>query len=237
MTTDPKNLPEIDAAAKKRQKLVSILSLIVMIAFFIAVMLLVGKPMLDILKNKEDFREWVQARGFVGQLAMIGMMALQVIVAIIPGEPMEIGAGYAFGAFEGTLLCLIGAAVGTSIVFAFTRTLGMKMVTAFVPKEKLDLLPVIQNAKKRNLLVFILFLIPGTPKDIITYFIGVTPMKLWVLLALTSAARIPSVLSSTLGGHKLGDQEYLAAGIVFGVTAVVSLLGVLYYRKMSKKKE
>ncbi len=163
------------------------------------------------------------------------MSCLQVVFAIIPGEPMEIGAGYAFGSIEGTLLCLAGAAVGSSIIYLFTKKFGIKLVEAFISKEKILSLSFIKNTKKLNLLIFILFFIPGTPKDIFTYFIGLTPMKLHIFLLISSIARIPSVITSTISGDALVSQNYGFAIAVFVITAVVSTAGIFIYHKISKR--
>ena len=163
-------------------------------------------------------------------------MVLQVVVAVIPGEVIEIGAGYAFGAWEGTLLVLLGAAIGSALIFLLTKKLGIKMVEAFIPREKINELRFINTEKKRNLLVFISFFIPGTPKDLLTYFLGLTSMKLPSFLLISSFARIPSVITSTIGGHALGMQDYTFAAIVFVITVVVSGLGLLLYNYLVRMK-
>ena len=111
------------------------------------------------------------------------------------------------------------------------------MVEAFVSREKIRSLGFIRDARRLNLLVFILFLIPGTPKDIITYFIGLTSMRLGVFLGLSTIARIPSVISSTRGGAALGLQNYGLAALVFVLTAAISGAGLLVYRRLSRKGE
>jgi uncharacterized membrane protein YdjX (TVP38/TMEM64 family) len=167
----------------------------------------------------------------------VGMMVLQVVVAVIPGEALEIGAGYAFGAWEGLLLCLIGAAIGSAIIFFFVKLLGVKMVEAFISREKINSLKFIKSSRRLNLLMFILFFIPGTPKDLFTYFAGLTPMKLHTFLMISTIARIPSVITSTIGGHALGTQQYVFAAVVFAITIIVSLIGILIYRRISKQEK
>ena len=107
------------------------------------------------------------------------------------------------------------------------------MVEAFVSREKIQSLIFLQNTKKLNILIFILFFIPGKPKDLFTYFIGLTPMKLRTFLILSSIARIPSVISSTIGGEALGLQNYTFAIVVFILTAAISGIGLLIYRKIT----
>lgn len=221
---------------QKRRKVVSICSLLILIAFFTVITIFVGKPMVDNLSDPEEFRRWVDARGLWGRLAFAGMMVLQVVVAMIPGEPLEIAAGYVFGNVEGLVLCLLGAAVGTAIIFAFTKIFGVKMVEAFISREKIESIRFLHNPEKRNLLVFILFFIPGTPKDVITYFIGLTSMRLSTFLLLSSIGRIPSVITSTIVGNALGTQDYTTAILVFAITGIAAAAGMWVYHIICRKR-
>ncbi len=228
--------PSADRDYLRRKRIVSIVSLAVFLAFIAVISITVGKPLVQMVSKPEQFRQWVYRQAAGGRLAFVGMMCLQVVVAVIPGEPLEIGAGYAFGAWEGMALCLAGAAVGSSLIYGFTRLLGVRMVEAFISREKMMSLRFLRDAKKRNLLVFVLFLIPGTPKDVLTYFIGLTPMRLGSFLVISTIARIPSVISSTLGGDALGLQDYTLAVLVFAVTAVLSIAGLVCYRLISRRQ-
>ena len=105
----------------------------------------------------------------------------------------------------------------------------------FMPREKIHQLRFINNEKKLKRVVFLLFFIPGTPKDILTYFVGLTNMTLSEFLSITLIARIPSVLSSTISGQMLGDENFLTAGIVYAITGVLSVLGYLLYNRIVQK--
>jgi len=219
----------------KNRRIVGIMSIVILLAFFVVVYIFVGIPLINQISEPDKFRQWVADHGIAGYLAMIGMMALQVAVVIIPGEPIEVGAGYAFGTWQGLLLCLAGAAIGSVIIFLFTKHMGMKLAELLVGREKIASLSFVKNHKKLDLLVFIIFLIPGTPKDAVTYLIGVTPMKLCRFISLSTLARIPSVLSSTLVGNALGEQRYFLSIIIYSITAVISLIGILVYRRIGKE--
>lgn len=228
--------PAGERTVRRRKKIQSVCILGIALLFAAAVTIWVGRPLLALSENPAQMRAWVEQRGFWGQAAFLGMMGLQVVLAVIPGEPFEIGAGYAFGALPGLLLCLIATAAGSAIVFGFTRLLGVRMVETFVSREKIASLRFLQSSKRLNLLIFLIFLIPGTPKDLITYCIGLTPMKLHTFLLLSTIGRIPSVISSTLGGAALGVHKFGAAGAILGATMVLSLAGILVYRRLCRKE-
>ncbi len=224
---------EGDSAYLRRRRIVSLVSFIGFLLFSIVFAATIGQKLMEFLADGKTFRVWVEQQSIWGPLTLIGIMALQVVIAIIPGEAVEIGAGYAFGAIPGMFLCLAGAAVGSVIIYGLTKSFGIRMVEAFISREKLQSLKFLQNTKKLNLLIFILFFIPGTPKDLFTYFIGLTPMKLRTFLILSSIARIPSVITSTIGGEALGMQNYTFAVLVFVATAIISGIGLLIYRKIT----
>ncbi len=234
-------IDELDKAEEKkrsrRRKIISIASLLLILVVFVVFTMTVGSRLLDLVADSSKFRHWIEAQGIWGRFTFVGIMCLQVVVAIMPGEIIEIGAGYAFGAVEGMILCLIGAAIGSAIIYAFTKRYGIRMVEAFISRDKINSMKFIRDSKRLDVLVFILFFIPGTPKDVITYFIGLTPMSLRTFLIISSIARIPSVISSTIGGNALGMKNYTFAVLVFAITAVVSLIGLLIYNRISKQKE
>lgn len=186
--------------------------------------------------SQEDFRDYIQSFGVLGWLVLLGLQVLQVFIALIPGELLESAAGFAFGPLLGTVICYAGLALGSTMIFLLVRKFGVKLVEVFVSREKINQLRFINTEKKRNSLVFLLFFIPGTPKDLFTYFVGLTDMKLSSFLIISLIARIPSVLSSTFGGHMLGEGKYLGAILLYGITAAVSIAGMLIYRKILKRK-
>ncbi len=228
---------EENAKVRKRRKITSLCSLGILLFFFAAIALWVGKPLMASIGKPEQFRIWTEQQGILGPLTLVGAMCLQVVIGIIPGEPIEIGAGYVFGPWWGLLLCLIGAAIGSILILLFTKRFGIKMVEAFVSREKINSLKFIRSHKRLNLLIFLLFFIPGSPKDMLTYLVGLTPMKITTFLFISSVARIPSIISSTLGGNALGTQDYKTAFVIFAITALVSLIGILIYRKITRKED
>ena len=218
------------------KKKIYLFAIIVALIFIAAVGYLVGKPMIEFVREPERFRAWVDSSGFVSRVIFVGMVIFQLIIALIPGEPLEMGAGYAFGAWEGTILCIIGCVIGSALVFLFVRRFGVKLVEVFFPREKIRSLRFLQDSRRLNLLTFIVFFIPGTPKDLLSYFIGLTDMKLGTWLLITAVARIPSIVTSTVTGDALGLKDYQFALIAFGVTLALSLVGILVYRRLSARR-
>ena len=130
---------------------------------------LVGVPMVRLASEPEVFRQWIQQRRLGGQLVYVGMVMLQVLAAVIPGEPLEIAGGYAFGAWEGTLLCLIGGTLGSLLVICLVRRFGVPMAELFFSREKLQSVRFLKSSSRRALLFLLIFMIPGTPKDLLCY--------------------------------------------------------------------
>ena len=196
-----------------------------------------GRPLIHFAQEPERFRQWVDQQGPLAPLLFTGMVILQVIVAVIPGEPLEIAAGYAFGAVEGTILCVLGTFLGGILVFLLVRRFGLRAVEIFFPPVKLQRLRFLHNERRLARWVFLIFFLPGTPKDVMCYFVGLTsmPLRTWALIS--AVARLPSIITSTVGGNALGMGEYTFAIIVFAATLVISGIGLLLYRAVCSARE
>lgn len=120
--------------------------------------------MLEFVSEPEKFRAFVDEKGFFGKIIFVFMVAFQVVIALVPGEPLEIGAGYAFGALEGTVLCVIGITLGSMAVFFLVRRFGIRLVEVFFSREKIQSLRFLKNSKKRNIIIFAVFFCQEHPK-------------------------------------------------------------------------
>lgn len=227
---------KFDELTPRAQKWIGAVAFILFLAFCGWVGWWIGRPMVEFVSDPEKFRAWVDGAGIWGRLAFIGMVLFQVIIALVPGEPLELGAGYAFGAIEGTALCVIGITLGSLLIFWLVRKFGVRFVEIFFSREKIDRLKFLKEEKKRDLLIFTVFFLPGTPKDLLTYFVGLTDIKLSHYLFIVSIARLPSIITSTLGGSALGEERYVLAVTVFAITLAISIAGWLIYNRLSSKK-
>lgn len=218
----------------KQQKTIAIISFSVVLTLAILTTIFVFNWLTSF--TQESFKEYILSFGALGYLVLLLLQILQVFIALIPGELLESAAGYAFGPIIGTAICYIGVAIGSAIIFFLTRKFGIKMVELFVSTDKINKLKFLQSERKRNSIIFILFFIPGTPKDLITYFVGLTDIKFTTFLIISLIARVPSVISSTFAGHLLGTGEFLNAVILYGTTGIISLIGIIIYNKILKNK-
>ncbi len=203
------------------------------------VLSIVGYLLLKQFNDTNVLREWCAEHPVWGAACMIAICMIQVVIALIPGEVVEVAAGYVFGIWWGTLLCLVGMALGSVIAILLARRFGKGLVEALYSREKMESLPILNDPKKRNAMTAILFLIPGTPKDLLTYLIGLTEMSIPLYLLITLVCRIPSVIMSTISGSALGDDRIKRAVILFVITGVISACGYFLYlwiQKRSKKK-
>ena len=229
--------PENKALTDSQKRITGIIAFSAFILFCGLVGWFIGRPMIAFVSEPEKFRIWVDSHGIWGKIAFIIMVSFQVVIALVPGEPLEIGAGYAFGAIEGTFLCVAGITLGSMAVFYLVRKFGVKLVEVFFAVEKINSLKFLKAGKKRDLIVFLIFFLPGTPKDLITYFTGLTDIKAANFLLLASFARLPSVVTSTIGGSALGEQNYKSAIVVFVITLVISVFGWFIYSMLQKRKD
>ena len=212
-----------------------ITSVTVLIALMILGTVTLGPRLVETAKDPEQFREFIGDNGPKSVLIFIGIQFLQVVFAFIPGEFVEIGAGYAFGGIIGTVLCLIGSALATLLIFGLTRLLGKKFTSIMIVRRDLKRLKFLNDDKKLVVLMALLYFIPGTPKDLITYFAGITKIKFGIFMIISTFCRIPSVVTSTFAGSTFGDKKYISTIIIFGVTAILGIGGYFLYNFLSRK--
>lgn len=212
---------------EKRRKAYAIISIVIIVVVTLLLAWLIGPPLVRALRNKEDFTAWINQQGFFKYFIMCGLMILQIIIAVIPGGPIEIAAGYAFGPVVGTLICVIGSLLGSTLVFFLARRYGMKLVRIFVSEEQLKANRLLKSKRSMHLALFIVFLVPGTPKDILTYLGGLTPIKMSAFLIITTIARFPAIVMATMGGYNFGTKNYRAVALIVGASLVLG--GILTY--------
>ena len=174
----------------------------------------------------------IQDAGAMGVLILLGLQFLQIVVAFIPGEVTQVAAGMIYGPWFGALVILVGCVVSSSVVYMLVHKLGAPFVHAMVKDEHLHKFKEFERSGKLNIVVFILFLIPGMPKDVFTYLVPLTDMRLRTFLFLTTIGRIPGVLVTTFAAAGLADGNYTTSIIIFVIAGAIALAGVLGSNKI-----
>ncbi len=188
----------------------------------------------------EGLTELAGKHPYIAALVLIVINIIQVIIAFIPGEIVEQACGLALGPYMGTVICLFSTMVGSCLVLLLVRKYGRNLVYAIYSKEKIDSISFLHDPKKRNMLTFTLFFIPGTPKDALTYAIGLTDMSIPQYIALTTVARLPSIIMSTVSGNWInqmlsGHGKLFEIVILNAASLVLCGVGYLIYMLISKK--
>lgn len=226
--------------SNKEQKIISLISIAVFIIISILIVVFIGVPIIKTARDPEEFRILVDSLGVWGKLIYVFLCFIQVLVAIIPGGPIEVAGGYAFGRMDATILSTIGLGLGSISVFFLSRKLGVKILEVFFKKEKIEELGFLKTNKKRDLIMLLLFLFPGTPKDLLCYYCGLTDMPFWYFFIISTFCRIPAAWFSSAGGSALVEQSYITAVIITACIVLFTLAGIFTYRKIvgkNRKKE
>jgi len=171
---------------------------------------------------KHTLREW----GILAPVIFIGMQALQVIIAPIPGEVTGILGGYLFGEWVGLVYSTIGLTVGSLAAFTVGRWLGAHYVQRLVSPEIWRKLGFIVEAEGA-ILCFVIFLIPGLPKDMACYLFGLSPMPFWVFAVVSTLGRIPGTWILSAEGAHTAAGDYIE--VIFLTALLVAVALPLYY--------
>ncbi len=211
----------------------AVLVCLIFLGVFLYCYIRYGESIAEIFSNSESLKVFLsQFKGY-DKWVFVAIRAFQTVIKIIPAEPLEIGSGYLYGTWSGMLLCLAGSMIGSFVIIALSRVFGRRLVNVFIPLEKIDSLKFLQNKKRVYQTLFFIYLIPGTPKDILTYAASITNINMKKFLLVTGIARIPSIITSTWCGEQLINQNYALAAIIFVVTAILSIICSAVYNKIS----
>ncbi len=179
-------------------------------------------------EGQAAFQAWVSKFGWGGIFILFLIQILQIVIAFIPGGPLEIIAGMVYGGIGGLLICLAGSVVASTVIFLVVRVFGMPLLYKLFGREKIDSFGFLKDNKRIETVTFILFLIPGFPKDLLTYLAGVSEIKMSRFLVIANVARTPAILTSTMMGASLGDGNWVTTILLFVLTGVFGIIGIRY---------
>jgi len=180
-------------------------------------------------RDKYFLRDTVAAWGWAAPLVFMAIQALQVIISPIPGEITGPVGGALFGVLWGVIYSTIGLTFGTLVCFALGRLWGEPLIRPWLSEHHWERMSFIIEAEGA-IICFILYLIPGFPKDIISYLFGMSPMPFWVFALVSTVGRIPGTWISSYFGANVGEQQYIYAIAFIAITAALCL-PLYYYRE------
>lgn len=220
-----------------KNKIINIVILVLIIAFlcYLTVQLFPIFKDLSTETGRLEFKDKIEGLGTKGVFMIIGLMVTQVFLPILPGEPVEVLSGMCFGSIGGLIVVILGALISTFIIIVAVRKLGKKFIYTFVAKEKIDKLEnnkIFKNPKKIDFIIFLLFFIPGTPKDLFVYIGALLPINPWKFVFISSFARFPSIISSTIAGANLVSGNW---GMIIGVYAITFAISAILIYVFGKK--
>lgn len=227
----------------KNKKVIRIIKLIVLIVV-IAILVTSTIYMLPIMKKintpegQMQFKEKIASSKLTGIMMLFGLEIAQVILAILPGEPIEILAGICFGAFWGTIFLMISIFIITCVIYFFVKKYGKSFIYEFFPKEKVTKIEsskLWKNKKTIEIVMIILFLLPGTPKDLLVYIGGILPIKSSRFIIIATLLRFPSIISSTILGDQLLEKNWEIGILAYVITFLITIIIVLIINKLNKK--
>ncbi len=226
---------------KNKIKIFKIILTLLVITLFVGITIYLFPVMknLSTTDGQVAFKEKVDSSGIWGLLSLFGLQVAQIFLIIVPGEPIEILAGMCYGGIWGTVFIMISAGIISTSIFLLVRKFGRKFVYDFCDKEKVKKIEnnkLFQNPRKIEMIMLILFLIPGTPKDLLVYVAGLLPIKPIRFILISTFARFPSVITSTLAGQNLAIGDWKMSIILYvGILIIVAII-VFIINKLDKDK-
>lgn len=174
----------------------------------------------------------IRDKGAFGVLILLALQFIQVVVAFIPGEVTQMAAGMLYGPLWGSLLILFGCAISSAFVYTIVHKLGAPFVKDLVPEKQLQKFQEFEKTGRLSIIVFILFLIPGLPKDTFTYLVPLTDMKIKPFVLITTIARSPGVILSAYAASGLVEGNIWTSVIIFAVLLVLAVIALIFSNRI-----
>jgi uncharacterized membrane protein YdjX (TVP38/TMEM64 family) len=205
-----------------------LLALLAIFIWLVAVDAPIIRFTVRLYQDKKFLKDTVRSWGWMAPLVFMAIQALQVIISPIPGEITGPVGGALFGTWLGLFYSTIGLTVGTLFCFWVGRKWGEPLVRPWLSEHHWNQMNFILEAEGA-IICFILYLIPGFPKDIISYLFGISPMPFWLFAVVSTVARIPGTWVSSYFGAHVAEQQYIYA-IAFMAIVIALCLPLYYYR-------
>ena len=224
-----------------KKKILKLLILLLTISLFIAIIIYLI-PLMKQISTPEgqlQFKQEIENLGIKGVIVLFLLQLAQIALVVLPGEPLEILAGMCYGTIGGTIFIFFSVFVTTSMIYALVKKYGKKYIYESFSKEKVDKIEnskAFKNSKTVEYILIVLFLIPGTPKDLLTYIGALLPISFKKFILIATFARFPSVISSTIAGDNIVQANWQLVVAIYAITFILTGLIVFLTNKFDKKK-
>lgn len=224
-----------------KAKMLKLVALILVISILVIATIYMAPIIKEIntVEGQTQFKEKITNSGVTGVLMLFGLELAQVVLAILPGEPIELLAGICFGPIWGTIFLMISIFIITCIIYFLVKKYGRNFIYEFFPKEKVHKLEnskLFKDEKKIEIVMIILFLLPGTPKDLLIYIGALLPIKTSRFLLISTLLRFPSVISSTIAGNSLIGGKWKISILAYVITFIITIIIIFIINKLDKNK-
>lgn len=210
--------------------------LVVAVAIAFSILLIKFMPkLLLITVSLEEFKKYILSMGHLGILMLVFFQVLQTVIAPIPGEVIQIAGGYLYGIPLGTLYNLFGLVIGSGIAFYFTRLLGREYIEGLIKKKRLKWISDVMESKKFEIIMFIIFIVPGLPKDFMIYVAGLTAMRPGRFFMILVMSRLPWIMASASIGANMNAGNYVLTILVSVIVVTGFVVGMVYKDRIIKK--
>ncbi len=204
-----------------------------LICFLGGIFILYKSGAFQFFMDRERLQGFLHSLGPLSFIGFILLQALQVIAAPVPGEVTGLLGGFLYGPFLGLVLSTLGLTLGSWIAFFLAKTFGRPFVDKFVSKATLDKYDYLLH-HKGAFLVFLLFLIPGFPKDILCYILGLGHLSTKEFLAISTVGRFFGTVLLTFGGSFLRQHQYYRFSVLLGIAIVLVFLVMVYKERLER---
>ena len=198
----------MENSSSAKNRFIVIIFLCIFLFILVLFIIFFHQEIWKIFESVDTIRDWVNSWGILAPLVFVFLQIIQVVIFIIPGEIPQIAGGYLFGFFWGIVLSTVGIAIGSAINFYLARILGLPFVEALMPRKSLEKIRTLISGTRSSLIYFIIFLIPGIPKDVIAYVAGLSNIKFWVFIAISSSGRLLGLIISVIIGVAIAEKNW-----------------------------
>ncbi len=219
------------------KKIVSIIFIVLLIGLLIYLVPLFKELLTE--AGRENFKQSIDDLGIFGIFLLFALQFAQIFLVVIPGEPIEILAGMCYGVVWGTLFVMISSLLISCFIFFLVRRFGREFVYNFYKKDKVKKIlnsKLFKDTKRIEFIILLLFLIPGTPKDLFVYLAALLPIRPYRFIIISTFARFPSIITSTLAGANIVEGNFHTALILYGVIFALVIIIILIVNRYDKSK-